>query len=453
MAQLNHADIQGFVLTSYAGNMPCANYVLLKITQGETCRQWLKKIAGQITTGVERKTDFAMNIAFTAPAFAKLGFSQTDLSNFSIPFQEGMTSNSRQQILGDCDGNSPENWAWGYDENQVDILLLVFAKNEETLNQQLAAIDAEIKGVQKISSLYAGRQPDSKEHFGFLDGVGQPVIEGTGRETKQVDRTGHATVIKAGEFILGYENEMLKADLVPYTQQIKDFGKNGTYLVFRQLEQHVSKFWNFIDEATRNASGERVLSEQEKLGAKIVGRWKSGAPLTKYPNADPAAPSGTNEENNFNFTDNDKLGLGCPIGSHIRRTNPRDSLLDDPKASILTSKRHRIIRRGRSYGHRIENIYQDDNKERGLYFICINSNIERQFEFIQQNWVNNQAFGGLNHETDPLIGNRKDQDTFSIPGCPVRTRIHGLTDFITTKGGAYFFMPGITALHALSNTD
>jgi Dyp-type peroxidase family len=453
MANLDTSDIQGFVLSSYAKNMPCANYVLLKITDAAQGRNWLNLIADEITTGAQRKDDYCLNIAFTANALRKIGFTDGELLTFPVAFQEGMTTPTRQQILGDEGINEPANWLWGSPQNPVDVLLLVFAKDEEELKQRLLAIDVKISvagGVAIIDKLSAGRQPDNHEHFGFLDGVGQPVIEGTGQETKQIDRTGHATVVKAGEFVLGQENEMHKIDPLPAMTDFPDFGRNGTFLVFRQLEQHVHTFWKYLKD-TAAAGGDSNIKDQEKLAAKLIGRWKSGAPITSYPEADPAGPSQVNEDNNFNYVSDDLAGFRCPIGSHIRRTNPRDSLFDDREASALTVKRHRIMRRGRSYGHRSENVYQDDGKERGLHFICLNSNIERQFEFIQQSWVNNQNFAGLDHETDPLIGHRGGQNMFSMQGCPVRKRIHDLPDFVITKGGAYFFMPGMTALKQLCN--
>ncbi|MGF7041582.1 Dyp-type peroxidase [Mucilaginibacter lappiensis] len=452
MAQLTFSDIQGFVLSSYAKNMPCANYVLLKITDVKTCRNWLATIIPQVTTGVDRKDDYCLNIAFTATAFQKFGFTADELITFSVPFQEGMSTLTRQQILGDDGDSAPARWFWGNEENPVDVLLLLFAKDEDQLDEQLAIIKTGIEqpsGVQLIKSLSAGRQPDTKEHFGFLDGVGQPVIEGTDQKARQLRRTGHATELKAGEFVLGYENEMQKIDPLPAIKRMPEFGKNGTYLVFRQIEQHVHSLWNYLKETTTDANGQSNPKDEEKLAAKMIGRWKSGAPITDHPDADPN-PSGVNEDNNFNFAASDKSGFGCPVGSHIRRTNPRDSLFDDPAVSLLTVKRHRIIRRGRSYGDRTQDVYKNDGKERGLHFICINSNIERQFEFIQQTWVNNLNFATLDHETDPLIGHRSEANLFSIQGCPARTRIHNLPDFVTTKGGAYFFMPGMEALKELA---
>ena len=455
MAMLDFSDIQGFILSSYSNNMPCANYLLLKITDASLCRKWLAGITSNITNGIDRKSDYTLNIAFTAPGLKALGFTDEDMSTFSLPFQEGMSTPIRQQLLGDSGNSAPEKWSWGYKENEVDILLLLFASGEDELSRLMTLRLAEISsgiGVRKIESLFAGRQPDAKEHFGFLDGIGQPVIEGTGLEEKQLSRTGHATVIKAGEFILGHDNEMLQPDPLPTGLQMQDFGLNGTYLVFRQLEQHVHEFWNYLLEKTRDSEGNVSQAAQDELGAKIVGRWKSGAPITIHRHADPAIPPAINQDNNFTFAAKDGSGFGCPFGAHIRRTNPRDSLFDDPEISIRTVKRHHIIRRGRSYGDRSENVYADDGIKRGLHFICLNSNIERQFEFIQQNWANNPSFNALNNETDPLIGQRNENNIFSVQGCPVRTRVHDLPEFVTTKGGAYFFMPGIKALRRLATT-
>ncbi|WP_184548019.1 Dyp-type peroxidase [Mucilaginibacter sp. FT3.2] len=448
MASLNFSDIQGFVLSSYATKMPCANYLLLKVTDVKACKAWLGSIIPQITTGTDRKNDFSLNIAFCATAFRSFGFTEADMISFSAAFQEGMITETRRQIMGDTGNNKPDNWTWGNDKRGVDILLLLFAIDETELKKKLTALEAgilESGGVEVVQSLPAGRQPDSKEHFGFLDGIGQPTIEGTGQKERQLTRTGHATELKAGEFVLGYENEMQKIDPLPAIAGAPEFGKNGTYLVFRQIEQHVHRFWNYVKETAITINAQAGVADQDKLAAKMVGRWKSGAPLAEYPDADPA-PTGTNEENNFGFAANDQSGAKCPIGAHIRRTNPRDSLFDDPKMSTLTVRRHRIIRRGRSYGHRTEDVYTDDREERGLHFICINSNIERQFEFTQQTWVNNLNFAALDHETDPLVGQRDPNSMFSIQGCPARTRIHNLPDFVTIKGGAYFFMPGMAAL-------
>lgn len=457
MVKLEDEDIQGFMFSSYARYLHCAAYLLLRITDPEPSRRWLGELIDKITTGKQksreerRKEIFALNIAFTSNGLKNLGFSDKELSSFSRPFQEGMVTEARAKTLSDTGDSDPQNWNWGNLDNPVDILLMVFAVDENVLAEQLKLRRAEIVacgGVQEIIILpQAGRQPDMKEHFGYLDGVGQPVIEGSGKAQNQLRRTGHATVIKAGEFILGYENELGVLDGVPGADEMPEFGVNGTYLVFRQMQQHVSAFWNFLEEATRRPDGTSDPDARERLGAKIVGRWKSGAPVTRYPDRDPfqGEPQKT-DENDFGYDEHDKYGFGCPIGAHIRRANPRDSLPPNPETALKSAKRHRLIRQGRSYGDHAENVFIEDNKERGLYFICLNSDIERQFEFTQQTWINNKKFGGLYDEVDPLIGRHKSDNLFTVQEDPLRTRVHNLRKFVTIKGGSYFFMPGISAL-------
>lgn len=451
--QLERHDIQGFVLSSYA-HLPCANYLLLRITDPELTRDWIKNLASQITAAEKKQEGSSLNIGFTSTGLSKLGFTASELSGFSRAFAEGMVSDHRSRILGDTGENEPEGWDWGGEENSIDILLLVFAEDENMLDAQAGLRVGEIEscgGLQKVLVLAAGRQSDTKEHFGFEDGIGQPVIEGSGSEVKQQERTRHSTIIRAGEFILGYENELDICVALPVAKGMPEFGRNGTYLVFRQMEQDVAKFWNYLRDITRRTDGAGDDGALEYHAAKIVGRWKSGAPLTKYPNSNPHEESEKNNENDFEYHEQDQKGFGCPIGAHIRRTNPRDSLEPDPATALASAKRHRIIRRGRSYGSRIENRFVADGVSRGLNFICLNADIERQFEFIQQTWVNNRTFAGLYDEVDPLIGKKDaDSDSFTIQNDPVRRRIQNLQNFVKIKGGAYFFMPGIGALQYLA---
>ncbi|HKH35061.1 MAG TPA: Dyp-type peroxidase, partial [Beijerinckiaceae bacterium] len=316
---------------------------------------------------------------------------------------------------------------------------------------------------------------NKKEHFGFHDGITTPVIQGLGREAEPT------LCIRPGEFILGYQNEYHRYPASPLVHRAldpqghlkldvegsgaADFGRNGTYLVFRQLRQDVHGFWSFMDKAARDLDG--TSERREWLAAKMVGRWPSGAPLALAPNRDDPALS---DADGFMFHHGDRKGLRCPIGAHIRRTNPRDSLDPRPGSaeSLSVNKRHRILRRGRTYGHRLhkamdpETILRegDDGRERGLHFICLNANIARQFEFVQSSWSNNPQFGALHNDVDPLTGERgrfrRGDGTgatanFTIPQAVGRLRIRGLPEFVTVRGGAYFFMPGMSALRYLGN--
>jgi Dyp-type peroxidase family len=226
-----------------------------------------------------------------------------------------------------------------------------------------------------------------------------------------------------------------------------DFGRNGAYVVLRQLSQDVYGFWRYVDRATGSDAEKRTW-----LAAKMVGRWPSGAPLTLAPDADDPTLATAND---FTYQYGDEFGLNCPIGSHVRRSHPRDML--DPKPgtqeSVSLDKRHRLLRRGREYGPPVADPLADpppDDVDRGLYFICVVGNIARQFELIQHTWVNNPKFNGLYDEPDPLVANHAAIGaTFSVPRDPVRSRYTDVPNFVTVRGGAYFFLPGIRALRYL----
>lgn len=506
-------DIQGIVASGY-GDLHCASYMFLRVTQAAAARRWLGAITDQITTSEPPPQKVkALNVALTCRGLTKLELDDETLETFSRPFLEGMTTRHRQRILGDAEENAPKTWDWGGNNAEdkpeeakaVDILLMVFAENEDLLNVLLAEKRAEFEqnGVAELRTLSAGRQDDSHEHFGFADGMGQPAIEGT----FQVDKAAARNVIKTGEMLLGYINDYDKpADspkvnaardpngLLPQpiavdgqsaAQPLHDLGHNGTYLVFRQLAQDVSLFRHFVDEATRRIdNGKLDFAASDRLAAKFVGRWQNGAPLVLSPNCDDWTLS---DADDFGYRDSDAHGFKCPIGSHVRRSNPRDTIGPDAGTALATANRHRILRRGRSYGHRPVDPRVEDGIDRGLLFLCLNADIERQFEFVQQTWVNNPVFGGLNGEVDPLIGNINKTETsaptsiqgnvgnstnsgvdpkpsnalgagsltrdalFTAQADPLRTRIHNLERFVTVKGGAYFFLPSIRALRYLAS--
>jgi Dyp-type peroxidase family len=300
--------------------------------------------------------------------------------------------------------------------------------------------------------------------------MAQPTIEGLSR----IDSPENT--VAAGEFILGYKNSYDQYPDTPTVNELTgkdkilpvdpvtgmgDLGKNGTYLVFRQMEQDVELFWKYMEKAT-SVNGECDSSEMIKLASKIVGRWPGGAPISVCPDKDDELMQ---DKDSFGYHSSDKEGLKCPIGSHIRRTNPRDTMDENMKASIEIANKHRLIRRGRSYGKPVcENLNPTDilnskhfEGERGLYFICINTDISRQFEFIQNAWVNNPKLFHLYDERDPLIGNNDHPEdknktgVFSIPAKGLRKRYTDIPQFVNVKGGAYFFIPGLKALSYLSS--
>lgn len=445
---IDKSDIQGIVFSGYK-KMPCASYFLLKITDAEKTAQWLSEqlTSGAISDGNHREGDHRLNIAFSAQGLSEFNdITDEDLQSFDYAFQKGMSTKRRSTILGD---KNVSDWAWG-GENTVHITLMAFSRTQElhshyetTLNHQLT------KGGMDIIEVLSARTNEKseagfvREHFGFADGISQPQIKGFPNSFKASLDNSVVPQVATGEFLLNYKNEYDKKTQIPSLSKNKEFGNNGTYLVFRQLKQNVSEFWNAADNAAKENE-----EDAEFIASKMVGRWPNGALVLPEDKTNPQS----SVSNNFDFSA-DPDGFGCPMGSHIRRSNPRGvTLSEDPKKSFEISNRHRILRRGRSYGPTTEDNRTEDNIDRGLLFICLNANIERQFEFIQHSWVNNVKFASLYNEDDPLIGSKvAENKTFTIPEKPVRIRIKGFNPFVETRGGEYFFLPSMSALKVLAS--
>jgi len=234
-------------------------------------------------------------------------------------------------------------------------------------------------------------------------------------------------------------------------QTMRDLGRNGSYLVFRKLEQDVVAFRRFLlEHADKN--------DPDLLGAKMVGRWPSGTPLVTSPLHDHSVPA-DQPTNDFDYATTDAYGYACPLGAHIRRANPRDAMADRfPADSITDSRRHRILRRGSPYGDLLPPGAPDNGVKRGLLFICVNADIKRQFEFVQQTWINNPKFHGLTNDRDPLIGDNLEPNeigatelrTFTIQRDGCRTRLKNIPRFVAMRGGEYFFIPSIRTIYFLA---
>ncbi len=475
-------EIQSLLIDGFR-KYSSACYMLFQVNDAKLAKNWLQGMQSYLAYGVKPSDEWCINLAFSYPGLEKLGLQSTLLSKFPTVFSEGMVSTYRQRILGDIGDSSPECWQWGYGESAVDLLFLVFARNDGLLVKQANKVKQEAKksGVNWLKTLHTEKLPENKEHFGFRDGISQPKMSGVNGE---VDSNGADSKdsIAPGEFILGYPNEHQgsvnrltvsaasdPSHMLPGVDgldnaAIRDFSKNGSYLVFRQLRQNVKAFWDFM---AKNASkgGESRRAEDYasaiKLASKMVGRWPSGAPLMKFPDIDPVAVQDKAVLNRFSYK-HDPSGLSCPIGAHIRRAHPRNAFTFDKSCipeSVRNNKRHRILRRGRSYGKPFSHTMnpvdmiksREDQVERGLYFICLNADIERQFEFIQQAWLNNKKYGGLYNEVDPLVGKmsvnlKADKGTFTVPADPIRTRYFGLKNFVEMRGGGYFFLPSRAAV-------
>jgi len=260
--------------------------------------------------------------------------------------------------------------------------------------------------------------------------LSQPVIEGTDEKPTP----GSGAPLKAGEFILGYPDE---GGLVAGQQMPDLLARNGSFMAYRRLEEHVGAFRDFL-QANGNS-----MEEQELIAAKLMGRWRSGAPLTLAPEKDdPALGMDPMRNNDFTYKDKDPLGYAVPLGAHIRRMNPRDT--------AANMNRRRMVRRGATYGPYLPEGTADDGQERGIAAFILCASLVRQFEFAQNVWVNDKNFHELKNERDPIIGNQDGTLEYKIPKRPIRKTITGLPSFTSVKEGAYFFLPGLKTLWHLS---
>jgi Dyp-type peroxidase family len=487
MSEVDYADVQGLVRFGY-GHMTSACYVLMNIKNPVAAKAWIHSAPVTSAVVIKPPPKTALNIAFTAPGLEALGVTPSIIAGLSHEFRGGMAQESRARQLGDVGNNVPSKWWWGNKGREPHAMVMFFAEPDQFDSfVQSAKGNSWADGFEEVKTLDTSNL-DGDEPFGFADGISQPQIDWEQQRQTPCTQLGYTNVVALGEFLLGYRNEYGKITdrplLEPDAASVgllaaedapdkKDLGRNGTYLVMRQLEQDVRGFWKFLyEEADRN------VAEAAQLGAKMVGRTRAGDPLVPIQTEPiPGTDARTANQNQFTY-EADAVGARCPFGAHVRRTNPRNSDFPEPRLSglrkliimlgfgpkgfyddLTSSVRfHRILRRGREYGSELSSEQAlepapANESPRGLNFICLNANISRQFEFLQNAWVANTKFSGLSGESDPLLGSRE-----SIQGCPVtanfvmpgdgtlRRRVSKLPQFVTMRGGAYFFLPSLRAL-------
>jgi cytochrome P450/deferrochelatase/peroxidase EfeB len=437
---------------------------------------------------------------FDAPNMAGGALSET----FPPAFRMGMAKRGRS--LGDIGAAHAKSWRWGdaaVSAKVAEAVLFIYAETPDDLaytcevqttlleNYGGAVINTTDCAPARIDQ---GKDQHDIEHFGYRDGISQPVVRGTRRSMAHVSARD---IVEPGEFILGYANgqgyfppsAMLPSQADPSCalpqlttdnlsrfpdfgnqkpgHSVRDFGRNGTYAVVRELKQDVDGFEEFCSQKAKDIRKNYQdiykivgqLPDKEWIKAKLMGRWPSGRPLIGNPvyiptskptDPDYAACSAAERENDFTYGADDPQGFACPFGSHIRRTNPRDSKQPGDKAEQIITNRHRLLRRGRTYVRKNSN----DVTEKGLLFVSLCSDIERQFEFVQQIWSNSPAFHGLANEPDPIIGfdipnpvtNRTADRVYTIPTPAGSIKLQYMQNFVQVMAGGYFFMPSRSAL-------
>ena len=477
-------QIQGLVLTGQRNLLEGACLLIRLSDDAASGRAWLEDVSTRIAFGQEKQTERATFVGLSVTGLRRLGLyaaadgeAKAMISDFPSAFVLGMDSPSRRRVLGDAGANDPEAWDWGGPAARVDAVLLLYAKTPEDLR---ALREAELgalarHGLARIGEIVLQPWPEQgviSEPFGFADGISQPAIRGLRASAKAPAND----LVEAGEFVLGYRdgrNAFPPTPQVPKSrdrlnllpdlpapfpapeaqrQEARDLGRNGSYLVIRQLKQDFEGFHRFAEEeAARLETDMRARSNNprprtaEWIEAKMVGRWRNGAPLTAYPDAPPSDYDAINEAG-FLMGRDDPQGLACPFGAHIRRANPRDSLDPRDPAQIGLVNRHRILRRGRAYVA----AEGADARPEGLMFMCLNADIERQFEFLQQTWILSPSFNGLRGEADPLVATDEGERRFTIPQAFGPQRVQIPKPFVGVKGGGYFFLPSRAALAFLA---
>jgi Dyp-type peroxidase family len=427
---LELADIQGGVLherpSPYVGT-----YLLLRVDDRGAGRELVRRLIPVVDSGrslPDRAENAWITAAFTCQGLKALGVPQDSLESFAPEFRQGMAARAAE--LGDVGESGPAHWEEPLGTPDVHVALAVLSPDAARLE---AVLDSarharqDLPGVELIWQQDCRQLATGRTSFGFKDGIGQPAVEGSGIPGSDP----REKPIKAGEFILGYPDETGSLPPMPTPHAL---GRNGTYIAFRKLHTRVAAYRRYLREKASSRE------EAELLGAKMVGRWPSGAPLALAPDQD-APDLGADPERNNDFGYRDDLhGFKCPAGAHARRANPRDALDDEMSVNV---RLHRRIRRGTSYGPMLpDGILDDDGADRGIVFVFAGAHLNRQFEFVKTQWLNDGIFIGAPAEKDPLVGSNDSTGAFTIPQRPIRRRLQSLPPFVTTRGGEYCFAPG-----------
>lgn len=535
---LDLADIQGNIVLPYGRyGFPWTRHLLFHFAEAAAGRRFLAALHPLLTSAQRWQQDASDSTPGTVPrpqCTLNLGLSFAGLRALHLPtrtldgmpeeFVDGMAA--RAHILGDFGPSARPHWdpVWHQEDGGTQIHLWVSiaaralpdGSPEPALAQRTDWVLAQAAAAGRVH-LLAGhrgseprwqdscarmvalpdgsRAPTASEHFGFTDGISDPVFEGQYPAAELADEVvGGGRIdpvaqgwqpLAAGEFLLGHPCE---AQELPEAAEPWSFTRNGTFMALRKLHQNVASFDRSLDALASSYQQSAGLASAQAaratLMAKMAGRWPSGIPLMAAASHEAAEALAarfadvpaiqrklraqrTPEErahlrdyerllSDFRYA-GDRSGAVCPLTAHVRRSNPRDGL--DPKAGqpghradSSLSNRRRILRRGLPYG---DSTVRDDAGEHGVLFMALCSSLFRQFEFIQQQWIQYGSVFGAGNDTDPLIGNRGPHQHFTIPTDPAGDGVpflcSGLPQFVETRGGEYFFLPSLSAVRQMAS--
>ncbi len=500
-------EVQSLLFGGFSKHPHAACLVLQLPSALEPARQWLHSIEPLLSYGDDPPHGDIRILSLSHTGLAKLGLCSDTRDSFPAAFRQGMAHNTRSKILSDTGNDQPAKWSWGYEP--ADGVILLYAESASVLAAQTRKLEKALTAhggaivhivtlaALEIKSNTTGGPKSSLEPFGFADGISQPIIRGTRRFLRSTDAIH---VVEPGEFLLGYPNN--RGDVAPAitvsaaddpdnvlpvanpghagtsipdfnrsgAKAARDFARNGSFLVIRQLDQKTDVFDGFVEKTAEAFASHAGMPEhldtldkrKHWIAAKMLGRWKDGTSLVKYPHQPGTGWDGNDRaspDNDFLFGAEDPAGLRCPYGAHIRRANPRESFAPGSKDQLTISNRHRILRVGRKYD--AAGSGDKNSTDPGLLFMCFNSDLERQFEFIQQTWSMAWQFHGLDNEVDPILArgvqapgsSKRKLARLTIPTPAGALQIQDVEDFIRVRGGGYFFMPSRSALKYLCGAE
>ena len=521
ISKLDLQDIQGNIVKAYGRyGFPLARYVFYRVNHGAAGRRFVQAVTPLVTTSVPwsensplQIPEVAVNIAFTCQGLRELDVPEETIHGFPEEFSMGMKA--RRDIVGDTGPNHYKRWdpIWtdSVDEfrQHVHILIGINGKDDKDLENtylQICAILADNQGVTQLVGHRGPNGADSlpyqaaiaddggKEHFGYADGISSTYFNGCGENKRFMIGGGKPTggdprteagwaPLEAGEFLLGHPDE---SGSYPEAPGPPLFSRNGTYMVYRKLHENVGSFNAFIEAEGAKFSG--GPDGKEAFAAKLSGRWRNGAPLATFPTEESANQfaaelgalqvksrqgAATDDEKArlealklqlvaYDYSD-DKDGARCPFGAHTRRVNPRSALQfgeENPFNNTpgALSNRRRILRRGLPYGKVLDR--SRDDGDHGVIMMIINADLSRQFEFVQEQWINYGNDFRLANDQDPLLGNHglnvngRGDGRMVIEGDAETNKppyfCGRMPTLVETRGGDYFFVPSMTCLRMIA---
>lgn len=461
MSTLELDDIQGIILRGY-GSFVHVRHFVVAVGDADAARSFIGSLVPStpatvnpdclaVTTAAEWhvKPDYTMNLSFTYEGLSALRVPSTLLSGFAPEFASGAIGNASK--IFDVGDSAPANWEGKMGvASEVHAIFSLFARTAHEMEWRTGELLAAISEAFRLTHRHDGKAlPDGYVHFGYRDGLSQPFVAGGPRPARPYPYLGANKdgSSPAGDFLLGFKNTF--GNQYSHVVANTSLGRNGSFGAFRILKQDVEGFEDYLQTAAP-----KIGLSPGQLAAKLMGRWRSGVPLALSPNGTSPIPS--DRLNMFlyesaapNQAESDPKGVACPIGSHIRRGNPRDETV----AGFFTQQA-RIMRRNVPYGPPFNPEQPNDGIERGLVGYFINADFANQFQFLMSQWLNTDNFaGGMISGVDPYVGAKSESSSdFTLPTSPTSSvKVSGFERFVITRGSAYCFLPSMTGLRYIAS--